>query len=203
MSYFQNTCKPVGLGGKIMVAMMNLGHSSLTQWALSHITIKEDDMILDAGCGGGANIKRMLTQCTSGVVKGIDYSEVSVEKSKKLNKDAINNKRCEIIHSNVLSMPFEKESFNLVTAIETIYFWPEIENSFKEIYRVIKPGGKFLICNELNGGKEWWQNIWPKLIDGMAMYNKDDVTKFLEQAGFKNIQVYNKRNRWMCLTADK
>ena len=34
MSFFENTRKPVGLGGKIMVAMMNLGHSPVAQWGL-------------------------------------------------------------------------------------------------------------------------------------------------------------------------
>ena len=32
MSFFENTRKPVGLGGKIMVAMMNLGHSPVARW---------------------------------------------------------------------------------------------------------------------------------------------------------------------------
>ena len=33
MSFFENTRKPVGLGGKIMVAMMNFGHSAMAEWA--------------------------------------------------------------------------------------------------------------------------------------------------------------------------
>ena len=57
MSFFQNTCKPEGFGGKIMVAMMNMGHNALADWGFQHITIPEDARVLDAGCGGGANIK--------------------------------------------------------------------------------------------------------------------------------------------------
>ena len=83
MSFFENTRKPVGFGGKIMVAMMNLGHSAVARWGLQFLNAAPDAKVLDCGCGGGANMKRLLKKCPQGVVKGIDYSPVSVEKSKK------------------------------------------------------------------------------------------------------------------------
>ena len=83
MSFFENTRKPVGLSGKIMVAMMNLGHSPVARWGLQFLNAAPDAKVLDCGCGGGANMKRLLKKCPQGVVKGIDYSPVSVEKSKK------------------------------------------------------------------------------------------------------------------------
>ena len=39
----------------------------------------------------------------------------------------------------------------MVTAFETVYFWPELAQNFREVYRVLKPGGVFFICNEANG----------------------------------------------------
>lgn len=39
MSFFQNTCKPKGLGGSLMVNMMNIGHSPMAEWGLKHIKI--------------------------------------------------------------------------------------------------------------------------------------------------------------------
>ena len=81
MSFFENTRKPVGLGGKLMVAMMNLGHSPVARWGLRFLRLAPNAKVLDCGCGGGANIKRLLKKCPHGVVKGIDYSPVSVEKA--------------------------------------------------------------------------------------------------------------------------
>ena len=89
MSFFENTRKPVGLGGKIMVAMMNLGHSPVARWGLHFLELTLDAKVLDCGCGGGANIKRLLKKCPEGIVKGIDYSPVSVEKARSLNRAAI------------------------------------------------------------------------------------------------------------------
>ena len=78
----------MGLGGKLMVAMMNVGHSLVARWGLQFLELAPDARVLDCGCGG-ANMKKLLKKCPQGIVKGIDYSPVSVEKSKKVNEAAI------------------------------------------------------------------------------------------------------------------
>ena len=107
MSFFENTRKPVGLGGKLMVAMMNLGHSPVARWGLQFLRLAPNAKVLNCGCGGGANIKRMLKKCPHGVVKGIDYSPVSVEKTRKLNRTAIQEGRCAVLQGSVADMAFE------------------------------------------------------------------------------------------------
>ena len=102
MSFFENTRKPVGLGGKIMVAMMNLGHSPVARWGLRFLELTLDAKVLDCGCGGGANIKRLLKRSPRGIVKGVDYSAVSVEKSRRLNAEAIQRDRCVIWQGSCL-----------------------------------------------------------------------------------------------------
>ena len=89
MSFFENTRKPAGFGGKLMVVMMNLGHSPVAQWGLQFLELAPDAKVLDCGCGGGANIKMLLKLCPKGKVQGIDYSDVSVEKARKVNASAI------------------------------------------------------------------------------------------------------------------
>ena len=69
MSFFENTRKPEGFGGKIMVAMMNIGHSAVARWGLRFLKLTPDDKVLDCGCGGGANIKRMLKKMPAGYCK--------------------------------------------------------------------------------------------------------------------------------------
>ena len=64
MSFFENTRKPVGIGGKLMVAMMNLGHSPVARWGLQFLNAAPDAKVLDCGCGGGANMKRLPVSYT-------------------------------------------------------------------------------------------------------------------------------------------
>lgn len=89
MSFLENTRKPAGLGGKIMVSVMNLGHSPLANWGMKFLSLSADAKILDCGCGGGATVNRLLKKYPQGIVKGLDYSPVSVEKARKLNEAAI------------------------------------------------------------------------------------------------------------------
>ena len=202
MSFFQNTCKPEGIGGKIMVNMMNAGHSSMAEWGFTHMEIPSDNVCLDIGCGGGANVKKLLVKTPYGKVIGIDYSEVSVIKSSKINKAEIENKHCEILQGNVMKLPFRKETFDIITAFETIYFWPDINEAFKQVYRVLKVSGTFMICNESNGENSK-EEKWTKIIQGMKIYNSEQIKKSLEDAGFTDIKIHKNKKGWLCVVCKK
>ena len=64
MSFFENTKKPEGLGGKIMVAMMNSGHGKLADWGMSFLGLSTDAAVLDCGCGGGALLRGLDKRLT-------------------------------------------------------------------------------------------------------------------------------------------
>lgn len=202
MSFFQNTCKPKGIGGKIMVNMMNIGHSSMARWGFTHIEIKNNSICLDIGCGGGANVKRLLDKVPYGKVTGIDYSEISVIKSKtSLPKGRSITLACKISQRSFF-IPVLLVFFDLITAFETIYFWPDILEAFKQVHRVLKPNGTFMICNEVNGENPKDEN-WTKIIDGMKIYNSEQIRKTLESAGFIDIKIDMNGKNWLCVICKK
>ncbi len=202
MAFFDNTRKPTGLGGRIMVSMMNIGHRSLADWGLKYLKPNDDSNVLDCGCGGGANIKNLLKLCPNGFVKGIDYSPVSVAKANKVNRGAVNIHRCVVLQGNVADMIFASEWFDAVTAFETVYFWPDLLQSFKEVYRVLKSGGTFLICNEC-GGDNAEDEKWTEKVSGMIIYKDVQLKAILEQAGFRDIQIHKNEKGWLCILAQK
>ena len=120
MSFFENTRKPAGLGGKMMVFLMNLGHRGLSRWGFQFLDLSADAAALDCGCGGGANLKRLLKSCPKGRVTGVDYSEISVGKSRVLNQEAVAAGRCQVLQASVMNLPFAPGTFNAVTAFETV-----------------------------------------------------------------------------------
>ena len=200
--FFANTRKPEGLGGKLMVSMMNSGHSAVGKWGISHLHIAKNAKILDIGCGGGGNIRTMLKYFPGSSVTGVDYSPVSVQKSQKLNHREIQSRRCRILQGDAASLPFTAHSFDQVTAFETVYFWQDITHAFQEVLRILKPGGQFLICNESDGLVPA-QKKWCNIIGGMKIYRQEELASLLASAGFVNVHAYeNPQKHWLCVTAN-
>lgn len=206
-----NARKPEGKLGELLIDDMNENHEALVLWSLNHLDISSDDSILDIGCGGGVNVERFLkmTECR---VVGLDYSDVAVERSKALNKAAIGEGRCEIIHGSVSKIPFDDNTFDIVTAFETVYFWPDFVNDLKEIFRVLKDDGTIFIANEaLPKENDDRQKFIIELLD-MNIYSADELEKSLQKAGFRDITYYVKESKdsftgddadWICVIAKK
>lgn len=186
-----------------MINIMNRGHHRLAEWGFSHLSEIDCQKILDAGCGGGANVASWLKRCPNSRVVGLDYSEVSVAGAEKINAAEIQKGRCRIIQGNVADMPFEKEEFDCVSAFETIYFLPDINHCFSEVNRVLKRNGIFVICNECDGTNAK-DDKWTNIIDGMRVYDAKQIADYLEQTGFtiEKMDADSKRH-WLCIVAKK
>ena len=203
MSFLQNACRPKGGRGKQILRRMNKSHARLAQWGFSHVETKEDAQVLDIGCGGGANVAVWLKDWPRAQVTGVDYSEVSVKETIRLNDHFIRLGRCRVLRGDVSNLPFEDESFDYISAFETVYFWPSPEKDFGQVYRVLRKGGKFMICNEADGTSEK-QAVQETLIQGMKIYTAEQLTGFLENAGFSKIATDTKKeNNWLCIVAEK
>ena len=202
MSFFENTRKPTVFGGELMVILMNVGHRALARWGMSFLDLAKDAKVLDCGCGGGANIRTLLKKCPNGIVKGIDYSPVSVAKARALNEEAVNSGRCVVWQGSVEQIIFAGSWFDAVTAFETVYFWSDLPKCFGEVYRVLKPGGTFCVCNEC-GGEKKQDEKWTEKISGMRIYKDVQLQETLESVGFRGVQVHKNPKGWLCVTARK
>ena len=124
---------------------------------------------------------------TSGKVFGVDFSKVAVAETKKTNKSEVKSGRCQVFLADVKKLPFEDAKFDVVTAFETVYYW-QLEDSFKEVFRCLKPGGTFMIVNEAAGLNP--ANFeWEKTIKGLKIYNAAQISSALKSAGFAEIAV--------------
>jgi ubiquinone/menaquinone biosynthesis C-methylase UbiE len=207
-----NARKPVGELGDKLLDRMNESHESLAQWGVSHLDISKDDVILDIGCGGGVNVERFL-KMTENKVYGLDYSEIAVEKSTILNQKVIDEGRCEVIQGSVSELPFEDNTFDIVTGFETVYFWPDFVNDCKEVRRVLKDDGIMFICNEAIPNEE--DERQKELIDllDMKIFSEDEFDEYLREAGFSDIICFSKSGPdsvdrelvtgWLCVIARK
>ena len=201
---FNNTRKPEGFLGSLMVNTMNKGHAKVSDWGISNLPATLDPKnIADLGCGGGRNAEVLLEKYPNAELTALDYSDVSVEKSRKRNHKTISEGRCSVMQGDVSDLPMMDDYFDLVTAFETVYFWPGPEKSFKEVYRVLKDDGLFMIVNESDGYNE--KDLkWVDIVDGMRMYNDKELESMLKSVGFRDVQIHRmEKNSWLSLIARK
>ena len=185
---FTNCAHPKGRMGRAMLKFMNLCHAPLTNWGLDLVDIQDGWTMLDIGCGGGATLKRLHKRSPDAKVYGIDISEESVAKARKVNK-ALLEKQVFIQQGSANKLPYEDVKFDLVTAVETVYFWPSLPECLKEVHRVLKPGGRFAIMVEVVDTDSMWTNV----VEGMTAYPPEQLKDMLDVAGFVKTEVYRKK----------
>jgi ubiquinone/menaquinone biosynthesis C-methylase UbiE len=201
--------KPSGLFGRFILWDMNRHHSKLTDWGLSHVSIGKNDTILDVGCGGGRTINKLASMATAGIVHGVDYSEASVAAARKTNRRLIDAGRVEIQQASVSKLPFADNAFDLVTAIETHLFWPDLPNDFGEIFRVLKLGGKLLIVAEIYKGGKHLEGVRKAIFDkhlaaNMNLLTTEEHRELFASAGFFEIQIFEELDKgWICAIGKK
>jgi len=185
---FTQCAHPQGRMGQAMLKFMNLCHAPLNKWGLGLVSFHDGMTMLDIGCGGGATLKRLLQRSKDAKVYGIDISEDSVAKAIKVNADVI-DKQVFVQQGSAEKLPFEDGKFDLVTAVETVYFWPNLPNCLQEVRRVLKPGGHFAIMVEVVDTDSKWTNV----VEGMTAYTPEQLKQFLDDAGFTQTEIHHKK----------
>lgn len=86
-------------------------------------------------------------------------------------------------------LPYKDEKFDLVTAVETVYFWPHLPDCLKEVRRVLKQGGKFAILVEVVDSDSKWTNV----VEGMTAYSPEELKTMLDEAGLTQTEIHRKK----------
>jgi ubiquinone/menaquinone biosynthesis C-methylase UbiE len=202
---FRQVRKPSGWVGRRVVRAMNVGHATMTDWGLHLITVPPDAAILDVGCGGGSTVSKLAGMAPEGKVVGVDYSSASVAVSRDANAEEIGAGRVQIEQGSVAALPFPDCAFDIVTAVETHYYWPDLPANVREVRRVLKPGGSFvLIAETYNGGpfRLLYGVVMPLL--RAAFLSDEEHRNLLAQAGFVEVETKHLPGKnWICATGHR
>lgn len=192
--------RPSSLMGRLLLRSMNIGHGRLHQWGLKAAGIQLTDRVLDVGCGGGKAISRILEE-TRREVAGVDHSPEAVKTARSVNRAAVSSGRLRIVESSVESLPFRDGFFDVVTAFETTYFWPELQVGLTEIHRVLNRGGRLVIANEFADRAS--AGAWAGRLN-MRVPDSEALAGAAYEAGFLMVDVsVHPHNGWLRLVAAK
>lgn len=184
---------------------MNAGHARVRRWGLRYVSAESYAAVLDVGCGGGGALRDMASLFPVTKLFGIDYSKDMVLLTKKVNKGLIAKGRIEIVCGSVSSLPYSNNTFDLVTAFESYYFWPELDHDLQELKRVLRLGGTLLLVNEVyenekfrDRNRKWaaWAN--------MHIHSPEGYRELLTTAGYRAIEVHEAiEKNWIAATGNK
>lgn len=204
-SHLENARKPRGEEGRALLDVMNAGtHEKLAAWALPRLALPRGARVLDVGCGGGANLRRLLERCPGAHATGVDYSPVSVAASRETMAEEIARGACEVVEGDVSALPFADGAFDAATAFETVYFWPDLDAGLAEIARVLAPGAQLLVVNETDGSNldpARWGDAGD-VRDLLRVYSPAELEQALARAGFADVSIeVNPETRWLSALA--
>jgi ubiquinone/menaquinone biosynthesis C-methylase UbiE len=181
---------------------MNSSHSKLTDWGLEHISIENHHTILDVGCGGGRTVSKLAAIATRGKVYGVDYSDESIAATERTNARWIELGRVEIRHGSISQLPFPDGMFDLVTAVETHFWWPNLPGDMREVFRVLKPGGTLVLIAEIyKGANTTAAKVAEKYASrtSMTFLSVNEHRQLFANAGYSDVQVIEERDKgWIC-----
>jgi ubiquinone/menaquinone biosynthesis C-methylase UbiE len=199
--------RPSGWFGRFVLWRMNASHSRLTDWALGHVVVEKRFTILDVGCGGGRTVSKLAKSATEGKVYGVDHSETSIASTTRTNARWIAVGRVDVRLASVSDLPFADDTFDLVTAVETHFWWPNLSGDMREVQRVLKPGGVLCIAAEVYKGAG---TMLSRLAEehsgrtGMTLLSADEHRQLFTNSGYSDMQVLERRDKtWICAIGRK
>jgi ubiquinone/menaquinone biosynthesis C-methylase UbiE len=202
---FKQARKPTGEMGIKVLKSMNEGHAELIEWGLKYIPIPKKGMVLDIGCGGGRTLQILSNHSPLARIYGLDYSKTAIDLASILNKDAIGIGSMVILEGSVSNLPFDENLYDLVTAIETYFFWPDLQNDLREVNRILKPKGiLIIICESYSDPRFDKRNREWEAKANFTNRTPSKLKQLMTNANFDNIQTHLiPEKNWITIIGEK
>lgn len=167
---------------------MNEGNLHINLNTIEALNLVAGDHILEIGMGNGFFVKNIFAVNNAIHYSGCDYSEIMVGEARKHNGVFITRGQAEFYLADAHKLPFDRETFDKVFSINTIYFWENIPLVLSEIWKVLKPKGQITIAVRPKSIMEHY----PFVKYGFAMFTKDDLSVLLSRNNFKVRDILEK-----------
>ena len=178
--------KPSGWLGKLMYRKP-VGHYGFFRTAVERLQLQPEDVFLEVGCGGGILLDMALQTVQRAC--GIDHSPDMVDLAREKNARALAEGRAEIVQGDVLALPWEGNHFTCAAGVEMLYFVEDPAQALAELYRVLKPGGRFVSVVAAPPESLLSKLIAAPWLKYLCFYSSDELATMLRTVGFGTVQV--------------
>lgn len=195
---------PKGEVGMKVIEEMNRHHEPLMRWAMPFLPDSPSSDVLDVGCGGGVMLEKLAVRYPDAKLTGVDISMTSVKASSERNSKLMEAGRLRVDVGSVSDLPYEKESFDIMTAVETYYFWPDLEMDIKSAATRLRCGGTMMIVAETYERPDLAeQNARYARDFGVKIVSNETMVSFMEKAGMDAGFRVSEKEGWVAFTGKK
>jgi SAM-dependent methyltransferase len=180
---------PRGLLGRALFGWMTPKTIAHARWTADLMGVQPADEVLEVGFGNGANLELLAERASSGHVAGAEISETAVEMASKRNARAIAEGRVTLHQAAGGALPFEDGRVDKACTVATMYVIEDPSAVFKELYRVLRPGGLAAVTFPV---RENFMRFAPARTDGFHLHELADLEAAFRDAGF--IETRTERN---------
>jgi ubiquinone/menaquinone biosynthesis C-methylase UbiE len=152
-------------------------------------------------------VSKLAASATQGKVYGLDFSDAAVTVATKTNRQWIAMGRVEIRQGSVSDLPFPDETFDVVTAVETHFWWPDLPHDMREVLRVLKTDGTLVVIAEIyRGAKTKTAKLAEKYLplSGLKLLTASEHQDLFRNAGYTDVQITEQSDKgWICARGRK
>ncbi len=182
---------PSGPLGWFVGKLMERGNAAMNELGLEALDVQQGDAVLEVGFGPGVALERIAEQADGGFAAGVEPSELMVRQAARRLRSYVDAGRAELRAGSSSDIPYPDATFDRVLSANTIYFWEDLASGFREIRRVVKPGGRFVLVFRATEGEGGALQVHGASLHMHGMVKPAlvaEVAEWMREAGFKDLE---------------
>jgi len=182
----RQSAHPRGLLGRLLVSIMESESAAENDRALELLQLGAGDGFLEIGFGHGRTLLRAAALVGSGSIAGADASPVAVAAASRKLASLIREGRADLRQADSSRLPWDDASFDAALSVHTLYFWDDPGSHLREIRRVLRPAGRFVLGFR-RAEDSAMVSSFPRAV--YRFYSVPQVCHLLEQSGLSSVET--------------
>ena len=164
---------------------MPMAHKAFYGPAADLLALEPGDELVEVACGSGVFLDQHARHVKC--LAGLDLSDIQVQLARRRLADRIAAGTAEIVGGDAVALPWTDGSFSAATCMGSLEYFPNPTGAIREMWRVLRPGGRVVVSYGLDPKAEEFAAQTRKW--GIPTPSEEEARKLLEDAGFSLVSI--------------